>query len=113
MITNEKVTNIFCIIDEFCGDFEQKTKSFMIGQKSKRPRKMCDSEVICILVLFHMGGFRCFKHFYNNYVIRHMRSDFPNLVSYNRFVELAGSVVLPLSIFMKHAALESVLEYLS
>jgi len=101
MITNDKVTDIFCTIDEFCKTFKEITKSFILGRRSKRPPGMCDSEVICILVLFHMGGDRCLKHFYISHVQRHMRSDFPSTVSYGRFVELSRGVAMPMAIFLK------------
>lgn len=105
MITYDKITDIFCIIDEFCKNFDETTQSFILGKPSKRPPKMAKSEVMCITLLFHLSGFRCFKHFYLFYVQRHMQSDFPQTVSYNRFVELSQSVVLPMAIFLKTCCL--------
>ncbi len=29
---------------------------------------MSDAEIMVILILFHFGGFRCFKHCYKEYV---------------------------------------------
>ncbi len=101
IITYDKITDIFCIADEFCKDFEKTTQNFILGKRSRRPATMSDSEVIAILISFQMSGFRCFKHYYNFYVKVHMKSEFPRTVSYNRFVELSQSVVLPLTIFMK------------
>nr|WP_257669194.1 hypothetical protein [Parapedobacter tibetensis] len=49
------------------------TKKFILGKASKRPPVMSDSEVMCVLLLFHLSGFRCFKHFYLFYVQRHMQ----------------------------------------
>ena len=54
-----------------------------------------------ILILFHSSGYRCLKHFYLNHVCVHLRHLFPEVVSYNRFVELEKSVALPLAIFIK------------
>lgn len=105
MITYDKVTDIFCITDEFCKNFDKTTQGFILGKPSKRPPKMAKSEVMCIIMLFHLSGFRCFKHFYLFYVQRHMQSDFPQTVSYNRFVELSQSVVLPMAIFLKTCCL--------
>src|SRR5690554_1005344 len=101
MINFDKVTDIFCIIDEFCISFKQQTSGFIIGKASKRPPLMNDSEVMAILLLFHLSGFRCFKHFYIFYVQKHMQSEFPQTLSYNRFVERSQSVLMPLSIFLK------------
>jgi len=63
MIDYNKITDIFCTIDEFCNNFKQNTESFILGKMPKRPSIMSESEVICILMLFHLGGFRCLKHF--------------------------------------------------
>ena len=58
-----------------------------------------------ILILFHSGGFRCFKHYYKKYVCRHLQHLFPLQVFYNRFVELEKEVLLPLNIFIKKVLL--------
>src|SRR5699024_11091117 len=101
MITYSKVTEIFCIVDEFCKEFDKHTKPFLIGRPSKRPRIMSQSEVITIMILFHMSGFKCFKHFYIHYVKVHMYKECPNSLSYNRFTELQQKSILPLTMFLK------------
>ena len=101
MITYGKVTDIFCIADEFCKNFEKTTKNFILGRPSRRPPTMSDSEIISILLLFQISGFKCFKHYYIFYVQKHMQDDFPKTVSYNRFVELSQSVIMSLTIFLK------------
>ena len=101
MINLDKVTDIFCLVDEFYVKFENYTQQFIIGNPSKRPSIMSKSEVITITILFHLSGFKCFKHFYINYVQKHMKGDFPNTVSYNRFTELMQSNILPLTMFLK------------
>lgn len=107
MINYDKITEIFCITDEFCKEFENVTKSFIIGNKPKRPPKMSSSEVISIALFFHLSGFRCFKHFYIFYVQRHMQSEFPNTVSYNRFTELMQKNLMAMTIFAKTCCLGS------
>ncbi|TWJ14134.1 DDE family transposase [Bacteroides zoogleoformans] len=39
------------------------------------------------MILFHDSGYRCLKHFYLDKVCKHLRHLFPEVVSYNRFVE--------------------------
>ena len=41
------------------------------------------------------------------YVQRHMQREFPKTVSYNRFVELSQSVLMPMTIFLKTCCLGS------
>lgn len=105
MITFDKITDIFCLVDEFCTNFEETTQNFLLGKPSKRPAIMSKSEVITITLLFHLSGFRCFKHFYIYYVQKHMQTDFPDTVSYNRFVELIQHVLLPMTMFLKTCCL--------
>ena len=70
-----------------------------------KPNRMSDAEIIVILILFHSGGFRCFKHYYKEYVCKHLKHLFPRQVSYNRFVELEKEVLLPMTIFIKRVLL--------
>lgn len=66
---------------------------------------MSDAEIMVILILFHSGGFRCFKHYYKKYVCKHLKHLFPKRVSYNCLVELEKEVLLPLTIFIKKVLL--------
>ena len=58
-----------------------------------------------IMILFHSSGYRCLKHFYLEKVSKHMRHLFPEVVSYNRFVELEREIAIPLILFIKKALL--------
>jgi hypothetical protein len=62
---------------------------------------MSQSEVISILIIFHGMQSKNIKHFYLNYVQKHLTHLFPNTVSYNRFVELSQQVILPMTMFLK------------
>ena len=104
-LTQNKVTEIFYLVDEFCEEFSKNFDSYLIGNKPKRTPKMNNSEVITILILFHFGGFRNFKHFYLFYVKKHMETEFPSTVSYNRFVELSQSVCIHMTLFLKTCCL--------
>ena len=59
---------------------------------------MSKSEIMTIMVIFHLKSHRNLKHFYLYYVSKHMSDYFPDLVSYNRFVELQKSVIQPLAV---------------
>ena len=97
MITKDKVTEIFCIIDEFDKNFESELKKNLLPvtdgkQHRNRKASLSDSEIMTILLLFHFGTYRNFKHYYIYYIREHMKRDFPNAVSYNRFIELEQRV---------------------
>lgn|SRR5690606_28298262 len=107
MINFNKITDIFCLADEFCQQFTPFLQKHSIGNKPKRPPVMSQSEIITIMVIFHLSGFRCFKHFYIYYVQKHMKTEFPKTVSYNRFTELMQANILPLAMFLKTCCMGS------
>lgn len=98
------ITDIFVSIDDFYIQFNQKIHEFQLpAPKKQRNRSftMSGSEVMTILVLFHLSQHKNLKHFYLYYIQKHMQAEFPKTVSYNRFVELIRSVLLPLMIYLK------------
>ena len=106
MISRDKITEIFFIIDEFSKVFDATTeKSSLISDSAIKTRnrksKVSQSEVMTIMVLFHYKQYRNLKHFYLYYVKVHMKNEFPESVSYNRFVELEQKAILPMAIFLK------------
>ena len=105
MIIYSKVTEIFCLVDEFCKEYDTIVENHMLGNPSKRPSILTKSEVITIMILFQLSGFRTFKHFYIFYVQKHMKSDFPKTVSYNRFTELMQQSLMPMTLFLKTCCL--------
>ena len=91
-----KVTEIYCIADDFCKEYELELNKKALSLSNSSPNtpktrnrkgRMSDAEMITILVLFHSTTFRNFKHFYLFYVCREPKEEFPNLLSYTRFVE--------------------------
>ena len=103
----DKITEIFINVDDFCNLFKNEySKVNLIEDPAIRSRNraagLCDSEVISILIAFHSGQFRNFKHFYMNYVQLHLLDLFPGLVSYNRFIELSHRHAIALMFFLHH-----------
>ncbi len=108
MITEDKVTEIFCIADDFCKDFEREIVKNTLNsgsgaQKRRRKRKMSDAEVITILICFHFNTFRNFKHYYLGCVCVRWRDMFPETFSYSRFVELMPRCFVALAMFLNLA----------
>lgn len=99
--TEDKITEIFYLTDEFYLEFQKTIQGYLLGNRPKRKPKMSQSEVITILIIFHGMQHKNLKHFYLNFVQKHLTHLFPNTVSYNRFVELSQQVVLPMTLFLK------------
>jgi hypothetical protein len=95
---------LFFEIDEFCRFFEPLWTKHLLAQNCKkrnRRRSLALSEVMTIMVLFHQSGYRNLKQFYLEFVCRYLESEFPNLVSYNRFVEFERDALVPLSAYLQ------------
>ena len=106
ILTRSKVTEIFCIADDFYKELEKNAVDFRLSSDSSRPKRnrkctMSESEIITILICFHMGQFRNFKHYYLSYVSTSLASDFSDLLSYNRFIQIEHRVVIPLLMFIR------------
>ena len=105
MFPKFKVTEFYCMADDFCKEFTLQQEKYMIDDKKTKhrnePNRMSEAEIMVILILFHSGGLHCFKHCYKEYVCKHLKLLFPRQISYNRFVELEREVLVPIIIFIK------------
>lgn len=106
MLSTHEVTEIFYLSDEFSKEFNLTFPKHVLDtdtlrRRRNKPNRLSDSEVMTILIAFHLSGMRNLKHFYLFYVCKHMKDEFPILVSYTRFVELQQRVALPLVLFLK------------
>jgi hypothetical protein len=95
---------LFFEIDEFCHWFEPVWNRRLITEnhrKRNRARSLALSEVMTILILFHQSGYRNLKQFYLEFVCHYLRAEFPNLVSYSRFVEFERDALVPLAAYLQ------------
>ena len=92
---------IFCDTDDFCKAYEEYCRNRLLMDKDEVvPRtRMSLSEIMTILIMYHLSGYKTFKWYYTRYVIIHQRKDFPDLVSYNRFVEIMQFALVPLILY--------------
>lgn len=90
---------LFCDIDDFCQFFEPLWKKRLLcaGRRRRdRAGVLCLSEVMTIIVMFHSSSYRNFKAYYTEQVLQHYPGAFPQLPSYQRFVELMPRALVPL-----------------
>ena len=96
------ITKIYCQLDDFYKSFEKQINSKALPKSNKgRKSKLTIPEISTILVLFHLSGYQNLKKFYKEHVLLYMKNYFPDLVSYNRFVELIPSSLTFLYAFLK------------
>jgi hypothetical protein len=97
------ILELFCSLDDFRQQFAPTWQQNLLtsGQRQRlRRTQMHASEIMTIVILFHQSHYCTFKAYYTEYVQRHLRSEFPTLVSYQRFVELMPTVLVPLVAYL-------------
>ena len=92
---------IFCDIDDFYKAYEEYCRNKLLMDKEEVvPRtRISLSEIITIIIMYHLSGYKTFKQYYTKHVMVHQRKDFPDLVSYNRFVEIMKFALVPLILY--------------
>ncbi|MGO8946251.1 MAG: IS982 family transposase [Ktedonobacterales bacterium] len=97
------ILEVFCSVDEFWQQFAPVWERELLAAGTRRRRRATQlhpSEIMTIAILFQQSHYRTFKAFYTDYVQVQLRSEFPRLVSYNRFIELLPRVLTPLTIYL-------------
>ena len=96
---------LFCHVDDWTQQFEPLWKQKLLSHdivRRVRPKSLCLSEIMTILMAFHQNHYRNFKHFYLNHVKQFWNSAFPKLPTYHRFIEWVRCTIIPLSVYLKH-----------
>lgn len=97
------VIELFCQVDDFCQAFEPTYHAQMVAaglRERRRDGELCLSEIMTILIGFHQSHYRDFKNYYLCHVWVHQHAEFPRLVSYQRFVALTPSALIPLCAYL-------------
>ncbi len=101
---DDLIISVFYEIDNFCKEFIPYMEQQCIQNDNspvslELPSRLCLSEAMTICAVFHLSGYRTFKWFYQRLILKTYKKFFPNLVSYNRFVELMPYTALPMAFF--------------
>ena len=96
------ITALYCCLDDFCKVFADWEAHRLIPseQTRQRPGKLSRSEMLFIVVLFHLSPFKHFKAFYLYGIGQKYRACFGNLPHYDRFVSLMPRLFAPLMILL-------------
>jgi hypothetical protein len=110
-MNQDKITDIFVEVDDFCQNYrDQIASTCKLASDGKiksrnRASQLCDSEIITIMIGFHLGAHKCFKHYYQQLILPYYKNLFPKLVSYNRFIELQQKVSVPFMLYLKECCM--------
>lgn len=99
------ITDLFVFLDDFCGAVDQHLSHLMIscGERIKKVTRVMGltlSELLTIELLYQQSPCKNFKYFYHSY-LQLYRGEFPNLVSYHRFVELKPRILSYLMLLVR------------
>lgn len=98
----DSLTELFCLIDDFCQEFEpafERTQLESGTRQRRRTGSLSLSELMTLMVLFHQVRHRQFKLFYLIYARRFLRDAFPTLPSYSRCVQLLPRCAVAMTAF--------------
>jgi hypothetical protein len=104
----ESLLELFVSVDDFCTVFLPFLEQYLLSSgtiQRRRARSLSVSEVMTILIHFHQSHYRDFKAYYLGHVLVHLKSEFPGLVSYTRFVDFISSALLPLCAYFQQTCL--------
>ena len=112
----EELLAIFCDVDDFCKDYAEYCKHHLLfckdyaeyckhhllmdKEKIIPKTSMSLSEIMTIVIYFHLSNQRTFKWYYIKFVGTVLRPYFPRQVSYNRFVEIMKMSIVPLTLYL-------------
>jgi hypothetical protein len=94
---------LFVDVDNFCQDYAFKVRNKGLkGTKQRGPvSRLSTSELMTIVIHFHQSGYRTFKQYYQEYVSKQLKTEFPDLVSYSRFIELMPRILAAMCTYLQ------------
>jgi hypothetical protein len=98
------ITELFVFVDDFCNTAKQFLNKPSLGNdiKIKKPTRvpeMSDSEIMTVVLLYYKSPCKNFKYYYKSYAQLY-KSEFPKLVSYERFVQIKSRILQYLSMLI-------------
>ena len=65
MLTADKISELFCMADDFCKFFDKMAAKYTLKSENKRPyhrdSTMSKAEIMLIMILFYDAGYRCLE----------------------------------------------------
>lgn len=98
------LTELFCDVDDFVKDIRKhEDEVIKISNNSRnyyRKSQLSSSEIMTICIHYHQSGYKNFKSYYIERVNQRYKTYFPQLVSYNRFIELMPKTITLLASYL-------------
>lgn len=99
ILNTTRLTEIFVIVDDFMKEFEPYSQTKLLGY---RPwlGKMSKSEMMTIVIFFHLSGIRYFSWYYKYALLGPLKSYFPESYPYHHFISKMPEIQLELYAFL-------------
>lgn len=95
----KNLVELYCDVDDFCKVFIPQWQTQLLedgSRKRRRDGRMSISEIMTVVIGFHMSHHRDFKNYYTGYVSVFYKKAFPDLLSYTRFLEVMPRTIVPM-----------------
>ena len=79
---------LLCISDDFCKAYEEYCKNKLLMDKEE-----------VVPFMYHLSGYKNFKWYCTRHIMIHQWKDYPDIVSYKRFVEIIKFALVPLILY--------------
>ena len=99
----ERLTEVFCEVDDFCQAFEAQRQAYLLGSGAtpRGPQPgLAVSEIITLLLVLHSSRFKYLKNFYQGLALPLLRQCFPGMPCYEQFVAVQQRAFVPLMFFL-------------
>ena len=102
VLDTSKLIEIFVNCDDFCKELN----AYELSQNCEQPTitsnraGLSTSEMMSIAIFYHHSGIRCFSWYYQQVLQKYFKDYFPDLCSYNRFVQKMPRLFFPLYAFL-------------
>jgi hypothetical protein len=107
IVDTSKLIEIYVDCDDFLKDFLKSYNQLKVDsgnvKKPTREPDLSPSEIMSITIYYHLSGYKCFQYYYTEIVLKHLRSYFPKLVCYDRFVAITPRVMPLLLVYLNYA----------
>lgn len=97
------IITLYCFVDDFCKEVDRAMQHKLIaksGRKATRECSMSIAEILTITLLYYQSPCKNFEYFYKSY-LQLYKKDFPDLLSYNRFIEVKSRSLIHLMLLLK------------
>ena len=95
----KNLVELYCDVDDFCKVFVPQWQQKLIEDGSRSRHRECRlsmSEIMTIIIGFHMSHHRDFKNYYLGHVKQFYKKAFPDLLSYTRFLAVMPRTIAPM-----------------